>query len=95
MNLRRVAVTAAVACALFGATGLAGAAAQAAAPAPYTNCTALQKKYPHGLGKAGAKDRTSGRPVTTWTQNTAAYNLALRMNGRLDADRDGIACEKR
>ncbi len=70
------------------------ATAHAAIPKPYKNCTALNKKYPHGLGRARAKDKTSGTPVTTFKRNTKLYNLAMSHNGRLDGDKDGIACEK-
>lgn len=72
----------------------AGSAA-AKAPAPYKNCTQLNKKYAHGLGKAGARDRTSGTPVTSFTRSTRLYNLAMSYNRGLDRDKDGIACEKR
>ena len=69
--------------------------AEAVAPYPYKNCTQLHSKYPHGVGKKGAHDRTSGTPVTSFTKNTKAYNKAMSYNSRLDADKDGIACEKR
>ena len=68
--------------------------APAAIPAVYKNCTALNKKYPHGLGKATAKDRTSGTPVTTFKRSNALYKTAMSHNKRLDGDKDGIACEK-
>lgn len=61
----------------------------------YTNCTALQKTYPHGLGKAHAKDKTSGTPVTNFKHSTKKYKKAKRHNSDLDRDKDGIACEKR
>ncbi len=85
-------VTAAVAIAFVA--GLAGPAL--AAPS-YTNCTSLQKTYPHGVGRANATDKVSGssKPVTTWKRDTAAYNKAIRANSGLDRDRDGVACEKR
>ena len=51
----------------------------------------MQRTYRHGVGKSGARDRTSGRPVTNFTRSTSLY-LA---NRHLDRDRDGIACEKR
>lgn len=58
----------------------------------YKNCTALNKVYAHGVGKKGARDRTSGsRPVTNFRVNTTVY----RANTHLDRDKDGIACEKR
>lgn len=71
------------------------AAALDATPALYKNCTALNAKYPHGLGRANAKDKTSGKPVTTFKRSTALYNKAMSHNKRLDGDKDGIACEKR
>jgi hypothetical protein len=68
----------------------------ASAAVSYTNCTALQKTYPHGVGRATATDRvTSGKPVTTWRKDTAAYNRAIRANKGLDRDKDFVACEKR
>ena len=79
-------------------TAVAGStevAASAAIPALYKNCTALNAKYPHGLGKAGARDKTSGKPVTTFKRGTALSNTAMSHNKRLDGDKDGIACEKR
>ena len=58
----------------------------------HDNCTNLNKKWPHGVGKSGAVD--SGGSVTNFTRNTAAYKKADRHNGTLDRDNDGIACEK-
>lgn len=79
--------------ALLAGTGLAAAAPAhaAAAPKTYANCTALNKVYPHGVGRKGARDKTSSRPVTNFTVNTAVYNK----NTKSDRDKDGIACEKR
>jgi hypothetical protein len=61
----------------------------------HDNCTNLNKTWPHGVGLANARDRTSGTPVTSFYRNTAAYRAAEGHNGTLDADNDGIACEKR
>lgn len=64
-----------------------------AAPADaagFKNCAALNKVYKHGVGKPGAKDRSS-RPVTNFKRSTALYNA----NKGKDRDKDGIACEKR
>ncbi|WP_157622619.1 excalibur calcium-binding domain-containing protein [Nostocoides sp. Soil756] len=66
-----------------------------AATGVWKNCTSVQKKYPHGVGKAKAKDRTSGRPVTTFRRSDSLYAQAMRANKGLDRDKDGIACEKR
>lgn len=59
------------------------------------NCTALNRKYPHGVGRQRARDKTSDTPVTTFRRSTALYNIAMRWNRGLDRDKDGIACEKR
>ena len=61
----------------------------------YKNCTALNKKYPHGVGKSGARDKTSGKRVTNFKKSTAIYKEAMSHNRGLDRDKDGIACEKR
>ena len=59
----------------------------------YANCTALHRTYPHGVARTGATDRVRGKtkPVTTFAVNDTVYNASKR----LDADRDGVACEKR
>jgi hypothetical protein len=57
----------------------------------YPNCKAMNAVYRHGVGKRGAVDRTSGRPVTNFLRNNAIYNA----NRSRDRDHDGIACEKR
>ena len=59
----------------------------------YKNCTALNRDYPHGVGKRGARDvvRGSTKPVTNFARNNALYNA----NSTKDRDRDGVACEKR
>ncbi|MGC3995879.1 MAG: excalibur calcium-binding domain-containing protein [Propionicimonas sp.] len=60
----------------------------------FKNCTKLNKVYPHGVGKKGAKDKTSGTPVTNFKHSTALYKKAMKHNKGLDRDKDGIACEK-
>jgi hypothetical protein len=62
---------------------------------PYKNCTNLNKRYPHGVGRANARDKTSGEPVTTFKRSNRIYRAATSYNGGLDRDKDGIACEKR
>lgn len=78
----------------LGAALLTGALVLTASPAQaattYKNCTALNKKYPHGVGMPGARDSTSGRPVTTFKRSKELY-LA---NKKSDRDGDKIACEK-
>ena len=56
----------------------------------YSNCTKLNRAYPHGVGKPGARDKTSGTPVTNFKRSRALY----RANKSRDRDGDGIACEK-
>lgn len=64
-----------------------------AATGIYKNCTALHTKWKHGVGKAGAHDKTSGTPVTNFLHSTKQYNTAMNKNSGLDRDKDGIACE--
>ena len=52
---------------------------------------AMHTRYPHGAGKVGAHDKTSGVPVTNFKRSNRLYYL----NRGLDRDKDGIACEKR
>ncbi len=91
---RRTAVLAASAVlaagALLGPAGPADAVAVASAK-HFANCTALNKVYPHGVGKPGARDKTSGKRVTTFKRSKALYAANIKS----DRDRDGIACEKR
>jgi len=61
-----------------------------AATKKYKNCKALNSKYPHGVGKKGARDKTSGDPVTNFRVSSAVYDR----NKHLDRDKDRIACEK-
>jgi uncharacterized membrane protein len=73
---------------LVGVTTLA-APAEAKSARHFANCTAMHKVYPHGVGKPGAKDHTSGTPVTTFKRSLPLYNA----NTASDRDKDGIACE--
>ncbi len=78
------------------ATGMIASAATGCLPVPhppvFRNCTALHVKFPHGVGLPGAVDHVRGstRPVTTFYRSAAIYQA----NKVLDADRDGIACER-
>ncbi len=59
-------------------------------PYDFTNCTALRKVFPHGVGRVGATDHTSGSsPVTNFTRSNAWY----AKNASHDGDHDGVACE--
>ena len=79
----------------FSVAGPAAVTAEAHTTGIHDNCTNLNKKWPHGVGLAKARDRTSGTPVTNFYRNTTEYRAADGHNGTLDADNDGIACEKR
>ena len=69
--------------------------AGAAMPLLYRNCTNYNAKYPHGVGRATARDRSkSGDPVSTFKRSTRLYNLAMSYNRGLDRDKDFVACEK-
>ncbi|WFE63919.1 excalibur calcium-binding domain-containing protein [Micromonospora sp. WMMD714] len=83
-----LAVTLALGSTLVVVTGPAEAAAT-----KYKNCTALNKKYKHGVGKKGAKDKVRGstKPVTNFTVSDSVY----AKNTHLDRDKDKVACEKR
>ena len=85
----RLVIVAALTIALGGAVG--GGPVDAATAHHYPNCKALNARYPHGVGLPGARDKTSGKPVTTFTRNRAVYLV----NTTSDRDRDKIACEKR
>jgi hypothetical protein len=50
----------------------------------------LTEYFKHGIGRAGARDHTSGTPVTNLKRSHRLY----RLNRGLDRDHDGVACEK-
>jgi Excalibur calcium-binding domain len=81
--------------------GMGAVASRAAAPKSYKTCTSLNKVYPHGVGRKGARDKTASGPrVTNFRVNNTVYayndGKAPRHTGErdLDRDNDGIACEK-
>ena len=79
---------------ILGSSSVAlSAGASQAKVQKFANCAALNKVYPHGVGKAGAHDHVRGntKPVTNFTVNTAVYNA----NTARDRDKDGVACERR
>jgi hypothetical protein len=60
----------------------------------FDNCTNFNEKFPHGVGKKNAVDKTSGAPVTTFLRSNKKYAAAMAKNDDLDRDGDKIACEK-
>ncbi|MFC6152961.1 excalibur calcium-binding domain-containing protein [Nocardioides yefusunii] len=96
--MKRISIALATAALTVAPLALTTTTAEAAAPkkpAMYKNCTALNKVYPHGVGRAKAVDKTSGKRVTNFKRSTKAYKKAMSHNKGLDRDKDGIACEKR
>jgi hypothetical protein len=94
--LRRTRITALTLSTMLAIGAMAAPLAAEAKAKHYANCTKLQKVYPHGVGKPGAKDKVSGRyrpgrSVTTFTKSTGLYNA----NKDKDRDGDGVACEKK
>jgi len=55
----------------------------------YANCDAMHQDYPHGVGRPGAVDRSSGTPVTDFHVDQDLYDA----NDGRDRDKDGVACE--
>jgi hypothetical protein len=84
----------AITTALVVAVGVAGARSRV--PILYSNCSHFNAKYAHGVGRAGARDRTKrSDPVTTFVRSTRIYNIAIRYKRGLDREKDRVACEKK
>jgi Excalibur calcium-binding domain len=97
--MKTLAAVAATSIAL-GLVLVAPAAAHSPVHPPYTNCTKFNKKYPHGVGRVGARDRAMNggvlsEPVTNFRRSNAIYAAAMSHNKGLDRDKDKIACEKK
>jgi hypothetical protein len=76
---------------LVGPAKVNSPSADDAVPRKYRNCRALNRVYPHGVRRRGARDRTkSGDPVTNFKRSNVLY----RLNRHLDRDKDFVACEK-
>lgn len=90
MHKKIAAVVAAVLMSLVPVMGVCVSAEAATKARTFKNCTELNKVYPHGVGRPGARDRTSGTPVTNFKRSTPLYNA----NQKSDRDKDGVACEK-
>jgi len=95
---RRIALALATAMlgSVFSAAAAIAPAEAASRPAWTKNCTKLNQKYPHGIGKAKATDSvSSGKSrVTNFKRSNSLYKLAMSYNRGLDRDHDGVACEK-
>jgi Excalibur calcium-binding domain len=70
-------------------------AAREAIPYRWQNCKHVNARWPHGVGRFGAHDKTkSGDPVRNFRRSNLLYRTAMRWNSDLDRDKDKIACEK-
>ena len=74
--------------------------ADAATKISYSNCTNYRatSHFKQGIGRTHGHDHvkpgSKSKPVTNFKHSTKLYNTAIKRNKRLDADRDGVACEK-
>jgi hypothetical protein len=86
---RTAAITTVLVLALLG--GAQAQTASASVPT-FSNCTKMNKVYPHGVGRSGAHDHVAkgSKPVTNFKVSTSIYNA----NRARDRDKDGVACEK-
>jgi hypothetical protein len=94
LKVNRTVVSAAIAASVTSSLLLAPSQAGAVTSAKtFKNCTELNKKYPHGVGRPNARDKVSGgsKPVINFKRSKALY----KANKKSDRDGDGIACEKR
>ena len=72
-------------------------------PKHYSSCAKLQKDYPHGVAKKGARDKVSGKakPVKNFAVSSKVYAMndgpRNKKTGEYDLDRDndGVACERK
>ena len=90
----RRAITLSLLIGCFAASTAVASASQTRIPAKWKNCTAVNRRYPHGVGRNHAHDATTGVPVTNFKHSTRLYKIAMSYNKGLDRDHDGIACEK-
>lgn len=102
MKVKRAYVLAVAVLAFGSISGAAQAAQPNSVPAAthYKTCKAMNDgKYPHGVGKRGAKDSTTGKRVTNFMRDNKEYKRYATSASKggyrdLDRDDDGIACEK-
>jgi hypothetical protein len=99
VSFRRSIVAGLVATIVVGGAG-AGSSHGAAKPKSYKDCKALNRDYPHGVGRKNARDKTSSERVTNFKRSNRLYAANDGKGGAppaeydLDRDNDGIACEQ-
>ncbi len=59
---------------------------------PEDPCAGVNSTYPHGVGRRGAKDAVAGEQERV--KGFVVRPKVYREHRALDADRDGIACER-
>jgi hypothetical protein len=97
--MRTRSITVGIVLAAVAVTGLGSAAtAQAATATKYANCTAVHKVYSGGIAKKATTvntvHHTNGTVEKRKLKGTVKKDDALyNANSKLDADKDGIACE--
>ncbi len=89
--MKKFAVLAAVSVMSLAPLAVMTSADAASQARTFRNCTELNRVFPHGVGRPGAVDRTTGARVANFKRDRALYNA----NSKSDRDKDGIACEKR
>lgn len=83
----------------WGGTGVAATSA-VGKPKSYKTCKAMNRDYPHGVGRNKARDKTSSERVTNFKRSNRLYAANDGKGGAppfeydLDRDNDGIACEQ-
>jgi hypothetical protein len=87
MKIARTSV--ALAAATFASLNISLPAQAATTPYRFANCDAMHRFFAHGVGQIGAKDKTSGTPVTSFARAPKWY----ARNTASDRDKHGIACE--
>lgn len=91
MSMRRGFISGTVMALLLSTVAVTPSGGAVSTSKTYTNCNALNRTYPHGVGRPGARDKPSGHPVTNFKVSKTVYQA----NRSKDRDRDGIACEKK
>ncbi|MGN8051187.1 excalibur calcium-binding domain-containing protein [Curtobacterium sp. 22159] len=98
MRLTRTLSVTAAATVLAASVVVGGASTAQAAATTYANCTAVHKVYSGGIAKKSVtKNRVTSKGKVSYRalQGTVKKDDALySANKKLDADGDGIACEK-
>ncbi|PZF57183.1 calcium-binding protein [Curtobacterium sp. MCBD17_034] len=96
--MRKRAITIGLVLTAVAVAGVGNATAAEAATTKYANCTAVHKVYSGGIAKTSVTyntvHHTNGSVEHRKLKGTVKKDNALySANSKLDADKDGIACE--